>query len=337
MQFTLNNQPKGDSSPWKEAIEAELKILNGRRTSYLFHEHLEENNNPMYFHEVVKLAENHGLQYLGETSLPSMYLGNMGKNVQESLGQITDIVRQEQYMDFVRNRRFRQTIFCHNDVKLNRKVDLGKIFEFSLSAASNLKPDFNPALEDWNNWESLREFNHGQLRTNNPILTLMLVVLSENPEKIMTIESLISQMQLKVQNLDETQIRDNIKMSGLPLVFQGILELHIPQERSGVELSEKPEIWSYARHRLQQQKSAVNLRHEMMGYDLISAKFLTLLDGTRTTQEAIEELKSVLKAQGVKLVAKDGQKTLDSDLDTAIEDYAKKILSTLQKSNLLVR
>ena len=60
-----------------------------------------------------------------------MYLGNFPQNARDTLGQITDIVRQEQYLDFLTNRRFRSTLLCHAGVELSRDVSSDRLQSFS--------------------------------------------------------------------------------------------------------------------------------------------------------------------------------------------------------------
>lgn len=85
-------------------------------------DHLEEDNTQYYFHEFIQNAHNNNLQYLSDCNVFTMYLGNMPTKVAEKLRDINDIVRTEQYMDFITNLRFRSTLLCHNNIKLNRSI-----------------------------------------------------------------------------------------------------------------------------------------------------------------------------------------------------------------------
>ena len=76
--------------PHKQSLEQEIKVLQFATDSYLLHDHLEANNAPCYFHEFMEQAGNHGLAYLGDADLPSMYLGNQTNSVASKLVQIKD-------------------------------------------------------------------------------------------------------------------------------------------------------------------------------------------------------------------------------------------------------
>ncbi len=47
-------------------LQNELDVIRKTRDSYILHEHLENENNPIYFYEFIERAEAHDLQYLGE-------------------------------------------------------------------------------------------------------------------------------------------------------------------------------------------------------------------------------------------------------------------------------
>ena len=106
----------------------------------MFHEYLEENNEPVYFHQFAAAAQRHGLQYLAEADFSSMLLSNFPPQVAETLRRIgADIIRVEQYMDFVRSRMFRQTLLVHQAVPVQRKLDAQVLKEFHLATLA--QPD----------------------------------------------------------------------------------------------------------------------------------------------------------------------------------------------------
>src|SRR5581483_5135543 len=81
---------------------------------YLFHDHLEHDNWPVHFHEFIGRATAHGLRYLGKADPHTMAPRSFSPEVQQVLHRISpDIVHLDQYMDFLRNRTFRQTLLCH--------------------------------------------------------------------------------------------------------------------------------------------------------------------------------------------------------------------------------
>lgn len=111
-------------SPYGMLLHNELETLKFQDDSYLFHEHLEEHNAPVYFYEFAERANAVGLQYLGEEPFSLMFVETFSERVESVLrGIASTLVEAEQYMDFVRNRMFRQTLLCRQEIVLDRSND----------------------------------------------------------------------------------------------------------------------------------------------------------------------------------------------------------------------
>ncbi|MGC4087977.1 MAG: class I SAM-dependent methyltransferase [Polyangiaceae bacterium] len=132
-------------NPYGMLLKQSSEKLQKTADWYIYHEHLEEDNDPVYFHEFAARADKVGLQFLGEGELLSMLTNQLPEEVQSALkGVAGNIVHSEQYMDFFRNRTFRETLLCRKDVSLNRTIDAEKIKP--LSFATDLKPLANVDL-----------------------------------------------------------------------------------------------------------------------------------------------------------------------------------------------
>lgn len=106
-----------------QVLARELDLLARCSDAYLYHEHLEATNAPLYFHQFADRAAGHGLQYLAEADFAAMLTGRFPPEVAATLESISaDIVHLEQYMDFVRNGQFRQTLLCREGLKVRRAL-----------------------------------------------------------------------------------------------------------------------------------------------------------------------------------------------------------------------
>ena len=56
----------GTSSVYGAMLLEEAQRIRREPDGYIFHEHLEEVNEPVYFHEFMARAARHGLRYLAE-------------------------------------------------------------------------------------------------------------------------------------------------------------------------------------------------------------------------------------------------------------------------------
>ena len=67
-----------------------------------------------------RLLNFRGLQYLGEADFPDMQDMAETPEVRSTLRKLArDPIEKEQYMDFLKCRRFRQTLLCHAEQRLS--------------------------------------------------------------------------------------------------------------------------------------------------------------------------------------------------------------------------
>jgi SAM-dependent methyltransferase len=133
--------PLDSPPPGHDWLRAELDHLCGARDSYLYHEYLEDTNEPLLFADFVAWAQRHGLQYLADAQLHTMFPSTLGSAAEASLARFDDLVDEEQYADFLRLRPFRRSLLCRAGDGLTREVDLDGLL--SLPLYTDLAPDMD--------------------------------------------------------------------------------------------------------------------------------------------------------------------------------------------------
>jgi SAM-dependent methyltransferase len=113
MDFLAQMSPEG--SVLRRALDEVLPAIQAAGPSYLLHEFLEACNQPVYFRDFVAAARGHGLDYFADAEPQIMFVSNHGAQVAEPLLKEagTDQVLMEQYLDFLTNRSFRQSLLIH--------------------------------------------------------------------------------------------------------------------------------------------------------------------------------------------------------------------------------
>lgn len=96
----------------KKALDEVMPLIRNSGESYLLHEFLEPCNSPCYFTEFIARAQAQGLSYLCDARLTTMFVQNYAKQVSEPLLRECgdNQVLMEQYLDFLADRTFRQTL-----------------------------------------------------------------------------------------------------------------------------------------------------------------------------------------------------------------------------------
>lgn len=115
-------QSAAPDSVLKKTLEETMPIVRNAASSYLLHEFLEPCNAPCYFQQFVARANDRGLAYLADAEPSTMFVQNYGETVREPLLRECggSQIAMEQYLDFLVNRTFRQTLL----VKQERGADI---------------------------------------------------------------------------------------------------------------------------------------------------------------------------------------------------------------------
>ena len=120
LKFLSDAQP--ESEAYGEFLKAELKRITSGDEGYVYHDDLAETNTPLYFYQFIEQAAQHGLQYLAEADFFEMQDHMFPPAMVETLRQMasTQLILKEQYADFLKCRKFRQTLLCHAELQLDR-------------------------------------------------------------------------------------------------------------------------------------------------------------------------------------------------------------------------
>jgi methyltransferase-like protein/ubiquinone/menaquinone biosynthesis C-methylase UbiE len=125
-------------------LAEEIRNLRDSHPSYLFFEYLAEHNRAFLFSELASDFDRSGLRYLCDTDLRTLFPSTYGETVDRTLADIEDGFELEQWLDFVTNRNFRQSVLCRADARLEDEIDLARFA--SLSFCADLRPDGKPDL-----------------------------------------------------------------------------------------------------------------------------------------------------------------------------------------------
>jgi len=171
-------------------LHKELSALAQKADYYVLHDHLEEDNTPVYFHQFAQQAVDHGLQYLCEAQFHLMPPPGFAAEIRTRLDEpAPDTIRIEQYFDFVRNCRFRQTLLVHADAPIDRSLSWQKLR--SLRIASDARPvSIQPPDLRSNAPEDFRTSSDASIVVAQPAVKAMLLFLSENWPNSLPFEAL---------------------------------------------------------------------------------------------------------------------------------------------------
>ncbi len=315
----------GQTSPYAQVLKGELDLLAKHPDSYLFHEHLEENNRPMFFYEFIEMAKRQEMQFLGESNLASMIASNLPAKAAESLIKLTtDVYQRSQYTDFVTNRTFRQSLLCHKDRKLDRNVSPERMEGGFYSAnirvedptlMNNLHPSGDVAFKC---------ANGKKIQTKNSALKALLFALADAWPGSLTAPELGEGEQNPIAKF----VRGNL----LQLVARGDIEIRLLPDRFVSRVSTTPTVSSLTRLQARQENLLTTGRHSMFNADPLTRMVIGELDGIKTKADLVEWI-AKLRADGKLRPNAKGNRLLE--LDLIEHETVEKILEQLCRSAML--
>jgi len=144
----LNKAAKSYDPTYHALLQRELEIVKHRKDSYLFHEHLEEDNDPLFFYQFAEQASQNGLRYLSETQFSEMVPTRFSPEITQTLQKLSrDIIHAEQYLDFLRNRTFRRTLLCRADRTLQRELGADQLQRMQIRCRMKPQPTTVPPTQ----------------------------------------------------------------------------------------------------------------------------------------------------------------------------------------------
>ena len=336
----LNQSVPVENNAYGIMLRNELELLRRQKDYYLLHDYLEEANTPVYFHQFIEAANTKGLQYLGEADFSTMLTSNFGKDVADTLKRISnDIVKTEQYMDFVRNRTFRQTLLCRNDVQLNRNLTPQSINGLYISSAA--KPEnstFDPNMMQ----EKFSLPDGKSITSGHPLIRAAFHHLAEISPQAIKFEDLLAHARSKVS---QSRIQDSNSFELEAQVLAGdllncytveLVHFHAYEFPFTQELGDKPKVSELARYQAENYQFITNQLHGTTPIDIFAARLLKLCDGTRNRNDILTQLVELAK-KGDLVVQKEGKLVTDNTqlrelLNVAMDER----LTLLPKAAILV-
>jgi methyltransferase-like protein len=258
-------QPRLLSPAWQAVRDEEARLLLDRPDGALYHDELAEWNQRFYFHEFAAAARRHGLEYLGEAEPYEMF-----DRTGALAGFQGDIVEYEQHLDFLKARRFRQTLLCRAGRPLRRQISPQQMPGFLFSAPG-------------------RRLENGQIEgahevcigTSNEAAVRVAIALGEVYPLPLAFDELAP-----YAGGAET-------LSGMlfEMTVLGFVDLHVFDFPCQESVTERPRASRLARYQAVRSNEVTGAGHVNISLDDVGRRLIGLLDGTRNHEEIAAALK----------------------------------------------
>jgi SAM-dependent methyltransferase len=275
------------------ALRERAKQIEDIPDNVLYHDDLNPRARAFALHEVLAAAESHGLQFLAETSYPNNFGGARGP-AQQVLRTIppSEPLRQEQALDLLIGRCFRQTLLCRADVALHRGLSGFSFAPYHLAAhvqdekADEKRPGAVSFL-----------FADGvSLAVDLPAAKGALRALGKTwPGNILYEELVALALREAGGSPDREREIERLNEALTAIYRAGLIELNLEPHRLATRISERPVASPLARRQALTSHEVTDLRHRAVALDgVVVRKFVSLLDGTRTPAMLLDEINAFL-------------------------------------------
>ncbi len=329
----LSENTQGNAS-YKQVIDSERELLAKANDTYLFHDHLESHNRQFYLHEIAAMLQNRGHQYVADSAFATMFVGNMPAGAMKKLREVNDIVRQEQYMDFITNRRFRTTILCRKGQEINRSLKQEQIFDFYISSAIAPK-EANAQLSD--RMSFMAGDGKQEFQTHSRPASALFLEISNTRDRFL-MKDMIETVHGK-HGVSMAEIKKAALDSGLRLVMAGILDVHPDKVHCVRTVSKKPKAFAVARHQAMKDSAATltNAAGESVQSDTLNNYIIRYLDGRTDIEELTEKLTGHALNGDIQVRRKDRPVTDEKKLKEILKPGTENRLGNLAAAALLVK
>ena len=276
-----------DEHEFGAIMRRQCERLLERSDETLFHDELAAVNEPVYFHAFVSHAARCGLQYLAEADFFEMQTGVLPEPLSDELLSVEDVIRREQYLDFIKGRMFRQTLLCRAELELDRSPQ--PLIVEDLAVSSPAQPT---GASDRKGRVTFEGPTGSTLTTDHPLVRGALDRVGRSWPGAIWVRDLIP---------EDASEADRMAVCGAVLrcYAANLVQLHATPPPLIVSVSERPEASPLARHQARSGQLVTNLRHATVRLeDDLGRRLIVLLDGTRDRVQLLHELRSFLLETG---------------------------------------
>jgi hypothetical protein len=289
--------------PWRQTATREFERALERRGTVLRHDELGDVRDPVWWHEFASHAARHGLQFLGEADWFEM----LGQPLTAEARKLLDplpfaSVTREQYLDFAKCRRFRQTLLCRAGTPLAPEPRREAVRTFHV-AGRVTSPADRPGLAD-RTPERFTASAGGAVETDSPLVRAALRTLGDSFPRRFRFDDLLAASRGLLAAAgappgDAAEDAALLEETLFRLYESGVVRFHALAAPCVLEAGERPRSSRLARVQVRSRDTVTSLVNENVALaDETSRGLVLLLDGTRDRAAVVEALREHLRRVG---------------------------------------
>lgn len=283
---------------YAEVVRHEARdLLNRTDTSVLFHDDMAAINQPLLFSTFMEHAGRHGMAYLAEADYFEMNDKALDSaEARERLASVSggDLLLKEQYLDFLKGRRFRQTLLCHAYTPVQREPAMAAAMQMDVVGQMRADLAEGTAL-DLAAGVAVRFSNldGAALAIDHPVAKAALALIDDAFPAPLAASDLLASARVRAASDASADDDAAVLAHTLTTGFQmGLLTLYCDAPRFATQPGEHPRTSALARLQLDAGADLLtSLRPSMVRLDSrLALELVFLLDGSRDRDKILRDL-----------------------------------------------
>ena len=277
-------QRRNPHGPYGAVLQDEAKQLRDAPDDYVFHEHLEDYNAPVYFEQFMARAGAHGLAYVDDAR-PRDPMDGIAEELHDAVDALASSgLAREQYLDLLTNRTFRRSLLCHKHRAPDPTRLAARLERLDLTARVrpvSEAPDLSPGVV-----ERFQAFDtKATISTDDAALKAMLVRLASLWPRGLSFTTMATELAG-----DDRARREGLAEALLRCYLAGLVELHTHVPVCATVAGSRPIASPLARLQAARQPRVTNLLHRAVVLGDADRLLLQQVDGTRDRSALVDVL-----------------------------------------------
>lgn len=294
LQFLEHGLIGGDA--YVATVRAEIKrLVEETDPAVLFHDDLAGINEPVSVTDFVAHAHRAGLEFLAEADYSEMTEEAAPPEIAGKLRQMAeaDFLAKEQYLDYLKGRRFRQSLLCRSDAPLRRTADPAAVMALEVAgevSSTTLPTDLAPGAR-----MQFQGVHGSALTVDHPVAKAALLEIGERYPAAQAVAEVLARARERTGRCDPDDASEDAEalcatlLTGFRL---GLVSLTCESPRFAMHAALRPCASVLARAQLEAGSGGVTtLRSGVVRIvDPVTRTLLRLLDGTRDREALLRDL-----------------------------------------------
>jgi methyltransferase-like protein/2-polyprenyl-3-methyl-5-hydroxy-6-metoxy-1,4-benzoquinol methylase len=301
VQFLANLRQQG-GEVFDVLLQEKVQQLQTMEDNYLYHDFLEADNYPVYFHQFIEHITPYRLGYVTDIEFRHYLMLSFPPQVVEAMEELfqEDFFKKEQYMDFFYNRTLRRSLLCHKKMPVTRELDWKVVPDFYI--ATTLQAEKVPVKLDSDEPAQFKKVDGEIVTVTHSLTKVALLYLTQQYPQRISFKKLFKYVSRQLpKSYHKLTSRELVAKELLYLYCHEAVEFYVDSSPYAISISASPTASPLARVLATKgQQPLINLRCEFIHLSPTATALLPYLTGKNDRQALLNILTNIMENKATK-------------------------------------